>query len=68
MFRTNVSRGIAFVLVMLIITLAAMAYGWVESGQFTLKQVVQIYAGALLIISVFSAGIWWVSKGEGWDE
>jgi len=68
MFRTNVSRGITFVVVMLIAVLAMMAYGWVDSGQFTWKQVAEIYAGVLLIILVFSAGIWWVSRGEGWDD
>ena len=66
MFRTNVSRGITFVfmLTVLIVVLVAMAYGWVGSGQFTWKQVA---LGYLLIVSAFSAGIWWVSKGEGWD-
>ncbi len=68
MFRTNVSRGVTFVVVMLIVVLVAMAYGWVDNGQFTWKQVAEIYAGVLLILSAFSAGIWWVSKGEGWDE
>ncbi len=68
MFRTSVSRGIAFTVAVLIIVLAAIAYGWVGSGQFTLKQVVQIYAGVLLTISTFGAGIWWISRGEGWDE
>ena len=68
MFRTSVNRGIAFTVAVLIIVLAAIAYGWVGSGQFTLKQVVQIYAGVLLTISTFGAGIWWISRGEGWDE
>ena len=56
------------VLIVLIVILVGMANVWVESGQFTLKQVAQIYAGALLIVLAFSAGLWWVSKGEGWDE
>ncbi len=68
MFRSSVSRGIAFTVAVLIIVLAAIAYGWVGSGQFTLKQVVQIYAGVLLTISAFGAGIWWVSRGEGFYE
>ena len=68
MFRTSVNRGIAFTVVVAIVVLAAIAYGWVGSGQFTLKQVIQIYAGVLLTISTFGAGIWWISRGEGWDE
>ena len=68
MFRTNVSRGITFVAVVLIVVLTAIAYGWVGSGQFTWKQVAQIYGAVLLIILTFSAGIWWVSRGEGWDD
>jgi hypothetical protein len=68
MFRTSVSRGITFVLVVLIVILVAMAYGWVESGQFTWQQVAQMYIVVTCIMLGFSAGIWWVSKGEGWDE
>ena len=68
MFRTNVSRGITFVLVVLIAVLAMMAHGWVNSGQFTWKEVAEIYVGVLLVMLTFSVGIWWVSKGEGWDE
>ena len=68
MFRTSVSRGIAFTVVVAIVVLAAIAYGWVGSGQFTLKQVIQIYAGVLLTISTFGAGIWWISRGEGFYE
>ncbi len=65
MFRTSVSRGITFVVVVFVVILAAMAYGWVESGQFTWTQVAQIYAGAFLTMLTFFGGIWWVSKGEG---
>ena len=68
MFRTNVSRGIAFMAVVVVVVLSAMAYGWVGSGQFTWKQIAQIYMGITFIVLGFSAGIWWVSRGEGWDE
>jgi hypothetical protein len=68
MFRTNVSRGVTFTAVVLIVVLTAIAYGWVGSGQFTWKQVAQIYGAVLLILSTFGAGIWWVSRGEGWDD
>ena len=68
MFRTNVSRGVVVVLITLIVVLTTMAYGWVGSGQFTWEQVAQIYSGVLLVVIGFSAGIWWISRGEGWDE
>lgn len=65
MFRTNVSRGIAFMAIVVVVVLTAIAYGWTESGQFTWKQVAQIYMAVTFIVLGFGAGIWWVSKGEG---
>lgn len=68
MFRTSVNRGIAFTAVVIVIVLTTIAYGWVESGQFTWKQVAQMYMAVSFIVVGFSAGIWWVSRGEGFYE